>query len=211
MARLRVRNSHTRGTTFRCFQFFPPRSTFRSLILTRCLPYDFQYYRTNCEAVASCNVMGHMRLTNSGADVNLHITKLNVEFGSSPSKSYPDSSHPVYCARCRGLTFTSARVLVGARVDGPGNPPSDTVDFTLSVYPVLSCPLRPVSTTACLCHGQESGLSPWARTCSRTWTLFLQRLHIKAQFPLLKNLHTRNLDPKFGDNLPSDMTVLGEC
>ena len=31
------------------------------------------------------------------------------------------------------------------------------------------------------CHGQETGLSPWARTCSNTWS-FLWRFHFLADF-----------------------------
>ena len=31
----------------------------------------------------------------------------------------------------RGLTFTFARVLVGALIDGPGSQPTDTQDHTL--------------------------------------------------------------------------------
>ena len=39
--------------------------------------------------------------------------------------------------RGRGLTLTSARVLVRAHVDGPDFPPTDTVDHTLCAIRAL--------------------------------------------------------------------------
>ena len=65
--------------------------------------------------------------------------------------------------------------LCRAPVDEPGFPPTDAKDHTLCVVRAL------MPTSAALpphvCHRQETGLSPLARTCSKTW-VFLQRLHI---------------------------------
>ena len=74
----------------------------------------------------------------------------------------------------RDLTFTSARVLVRAHVDGPGSQPTDAEDHT-SCFPVLSCPLW-------WCYHRMCGVAKrpgclLVRTCSRTW-VFLRRLHI---------------------------------
>ena len=46
----------------------------------------------------------------------------------------------------------------------------------LCVSPVLSCPLWPCNHRMCVI-AREIGLSPLARTCSKTW-VFLRRLHI---------------------------------
>ena len=58
----------------------------------------------------------------------------------------------------RGLTFTSARVLVRAHVDGPGFPPTDTLDNTLcairALVPTLAVQLPHV------CHRQRD----WAES-----------------------------------------------
>ena len=75
--------------------------------------------------------------------------------------------------RGRGLTVTFARVLARAHVDGPGFPP-----------------------TACV--SSTSGLSPLARTCSKTW-IFLERSHAS------------NIDPKIGVSFTQDMAVFGAC
>ena len=66
--------------------------------------------------------------------------------------------------------------LCRAHVDGPSFPPTDAVDHTLRVKPVLSCPTWPCNHRMCVI-AKETGLSPLARTCSRTW-VFLRRHHI---------------------------------
>ena len=53
-----------------------------------------------------------------------------------------------------------------------------TKGTTLSVSSVLSCPLWPCAHRMCVI-AKETGLSPLASTCSRTWA-FLRCLHISA-------------------------------
>ena len=61
---------------------------------------------------------------------------------------------------------------------------------TLSVQSVLSCPLWPCAHRMCVI-AKETGLSPLAGTCSRTWA-FLRRLHIQAhRFLLTHAVHVR--------------------
>ena len=60
----------------------------------------------------------------------------------------------------RGLTFTFARVLVRAHVDGPGSQPTNTKEPHV-VQPVLSCPLLALFQPH-VCHRHETGLSPQA-------------------------------------------------
>ena len=79
-----------------------------------------------------------------------------VSFSLSPSLSLP-----VRCARSRGLTFTSASVLVRASIDGPGLQPTDMRDHTKCVVRALRPTLAP--SPRHVCHRQETGLSPQAR------------------------------------------------
>ena len=64
----------------------------------------------------------------------------------------------------------------------------------LCVSPVLSCPLWPCNHRMCVI-AREFGLSPLARTCSRTW-VFLRRLHIWALSLCLTPFKSENHDPK---------------
>ena len=73
-----------------------------------------------------------------------------------------------------GSTFTSARVLVWARVDGPGSQPTDIGDHSVCL-PCSRAHLGHVTTA--FVSLPEIGRSPLARTCSKTW-VFLGRLHI---------------------------------
>ena len=84
---------------------------------------------------------------------------------------------PVCRTKGRGLTFTVARVLVGAHVDGAGSQPTDTENHTFCVVRALMPTLT--SSQLHVCHRQESGLSLLAPSRSRTW-VFLRRLHILA-------------------------------
>ena len=72
----------------------------------------------------------------------------------------------------------------------------------LCVYPVLSCPLWPCNHRMCVI-AKETGLSPLARTCSRTW-ICLRRLHIWALRSLRLNTAHLRKPPlqKIGDNFP---------
>ena len=72
----------------------------------------------------------------------------------------------------------------------------------LCVYTVLSCPIWPCYHRMCVI-AKETGLSPLARTCSRTW-IFLRRLHILALRSLcLNTIHVRKRrSKKIGDNFP---------
>ena len=84
---------------------------------------------------------------------------------------------PVGSHRSRGLTFTFACVLVRARVVGPGSPPTNTKEPHV-VQPVRSRPFLALFSPQ-VCHRQETGLSPLARTCCWTWS-FLRRLRDSA-------------------------------
>ena len=110
------------------------------------------------------------------------------------------SSRLFTLTRGRGLTLTFARVLVRAHVDGPGSQPTDAVDHTSCVSrALLMPPLRPCNHRMCVI-AKETGQSPQARTCSRTWT-FLRRLHIWALRSLrLTPFKSQHHDPKNGDN-----------
>ena len=57
------------------------------------------------------------------------------------------------------------------------NPPTQRT--TLSVLSVLSCPLWPCSHRMCVI-AKETGLSPLARTCSRTWIFSKAPPHLGA-------------------------------
>ena len=73
----------------------------------------------------------------------------------------------------RGLTFAFARVLVPAPFDGPSFPPTDILVCTSLRSPCSQAPvLQPH-----VCHRQETGQSPLARTCSKMWT-FLRRRNV---------------------------------
>ena len=80
--------------------------------------------------------------------------------------------------RGRGLTLTSAGVLVRALIDGPGLQPTDTVDLT-------KCAVRALVPTVAVrrphvYHRQETGQSPLARTCSTVWALLSTPPHFGA-------------------------------
>ena len=60
----------------------------------------------------------------------------------------------------------------------------------LCVSPVLSCPLWPCNHRMCVI-AREIGLSPLARTCSRTW-VFLRRLPIQALSLCLTPFNSEN-------------------
>ena len=64
------------------------------------------------------------------------------------------------------------------------NPP--TLWTTLRVYPVLLCPLCPCYHRMCVI-ARRTGLSPLARTCSRTWDISEEKsiLHQQLGFPPL--------------------------
>ena len=62
--------------------------------------------------------------------------------------------------KCRGLTFTSARVLVRAPIDGPGSQPIDVQDRTLRVVRALMPTLA--AQPPHVCHGQKD----WAVSTS---------------------------------------------
>ena len=81
----------------------------------------------------------------------------------------------VFYTRDRGLTFTSARVLVRAHVDGPGSHPTDAEDHTSCVSRALVPTLTVLPPH--VWRSQETRLSPVVRTCSKTW-VFLRCLHI---------------------------------
>ena len=78
-----------------------------------------------------------------------------------------------------GLTFTSARVLVRAPIDGASYPPTDTKDHTDGDNPTTANSLMNLSRRTCavcalmppkpvspphVCHGRGTKLSPEART-----------------------------------------------
>ena len=86
----------------------------------------------------------------------------------SLSLPHPLSSRLFTFTTGRGLTLTSARVLVRAHVDGPRSQPTDALDHTSRVSRALVPTLSVLPPH--VCHRQETGLSPLARTCSRTWT-----------------------------------------
>ena len=80
------------------------------------------------------------------------------------------SSRLCTVTRSRNLTLTSAHVLVRAPMDGPGPQPTGAGH---ALVPTL--PVHPTH----VCHRQETGLSPWARTRSRT-QICGKRLHLQA-------------------------------
>ena len=83
----------------------------------------------------------------------------------------------VFCTRDRGLTFTSAHVLVRADVDGPSSQPTDEEDHISCVSRALVPALTVLPPH--VCRRQETGPSPLVRTCSMKWVI-LKRLHIQA-------------------------------
>ena len=91
-----------------------------------------------------------------------------------------------------------------ARIDGPGCPPTDTKDNT-NAKSVLSRPSWLCCHRMCVI-AKGTGLSPHARTCSRTWS-FLKRLQTskRTHFPLLETVHVRHLDPQIGEHYPSTL------
>ena len=88
----------------------------------------------------------------------------------------------------RGLTFTSARVLVRAPVDGPGSQPTDAEDHTSCVSRALVPTLTVLPPL--VWRRQETRLSPVVRTCSKTWR-FLRRLHNWEHRRLFDAVHVR--------------------
>ena len=75
----------------------------------------------------------------------------------------------------------------------------------LCVSPVLSCPLWPCNRRMCVIT-KETGQSPLARTCSRTW-VFLRRLHILA-LSLCLTPSQKTTIQKIGDNSSGDRCLL---
>ena len=93
-----------------------------------------------------------------------------------------------------------------ALVDGPCFPPTDMWDHTWSVVRALM-PTLAVLPRA-VRHRRETGMSPLARTFSRTWTI-LRRLQVWAVRSLcLTPFKCEKHDPKKGDHFPRDMAVL---
>ena len=109
-----------------------------------------------------------MRRTSDEANLNFYVSFLSVVCD---------------CSLCtftkgRGLTLAFARVLVRGLTDGPGLQPTGTGDHTKcavrALLPTLAVGLPHVS------HGQETGPSPLARTCSTVWAFLLTPPHIGA-------------------------------
>ena len=112
-----------------------------------------------------------------------------------------------FITRGRGLTFTSARVLVRAHVGEQSFKPTDAEDHTLcesrALFPMLA--LLPLY----VCHRQETGQSLLTCTCSKIRT-FLGRLRVWAhQFHSVKPLTSATLIEQLGDSWPLDVAVVG--
>ena len=86
---------------------------------------------------------------------------------------------PVAFTQGVGLTFNIARVLVRAPIDEPGFEPTDTGGPHNAVKSVLSCPNVALSPPH-VRHRRRTGLSSWARTCSRRWSFLLALPHLGA-------------------------------
>ena len=92
-------------------------------------------------------------------------------------------------ALIRGLAFIFARVLVRAPISWPGSQHTDIGHHSVCT-PCSRAHFGRV-TTACVSSPKRLGLSPLARTCSRTW-IFQRRLHIWALRSLrLNTTHLR--------------------
>ena len=98
----------------------------------------------------------------------------------------------------RGLTFTSARALVRAPIDGPDLPPTDTWDHTTLWSRCSHAHIGPVAT-ACVSSPKD-----WAVHISSHMqqdvgiSLATQRLGI----PFCRVGSLQTLDPQIGENLP---------
>ena len=91
------------------------------------------------------------------------------------------------CFFCRhkgwGLACTSAHVLVRIPVDGPSCQPTDTKKTTLNEVRALTPPLAVWPPH--VCHRQENGQSPLART----WSFILAPPHLGAVLPSVRTVH----------------------
>ena len=83
---------------------------------------------------------------------------------------------------------------------------------TFGTAPSVFCALTPHQAVQPpqVCHRLETGQSPLARTCGRTWTFLKRPPCLGAPSPLHQIVHVRNLDQKNGGNLPYEMG-LGTC
>ena len=116
---------------------------------------------------------------------------------------------PVCSARCQGLTFTFARVLVWALIDGPGAQPTDTEDHTLCA----ACALVPTLAVWPLhvCHRQRDSAVSIGSHMQQDMDTSKAPPPLSAPWPLPETVHAGNLDPKIGDTFSWNMAVLGAC
>ena len=102
--------------------------------------------------------------------------------------------------RGRGLTFTSAHVLVRALVDGPSFPPTDKVDCT----PMRSCALMPTLAVRPphVCHRQRDWAVSIGSHMQLDMDIFKAPPRPGAPSPVQKTVNVRNLELQIGDNFP---------
>ena len=91
--------------------------------------------------------------------------------------------------KCPGLTFTFARVLVLARIDGPRSQPIDAKNHTLCVVRAL------MSTLACVCHRQRD----WATSAG---SHAARHGHSRRTVAFFVTVDVSHLIRTLSDNLP---------
>ena len=94
--------------------------------------------------------------------------------------------------RGRSLTVTFARVLARAHVDGPGFPPTDTLN---------QCQVRALLPT----------LAVLPHACHRRVDCLRWLAHAARHGYFLSDPTPSNIDPKIGDSFTQDMAVFGAC
>ena len=96
---------------------------------------------------------------------------------------------PVRCARGPGLTFTLARVLVRAPIDGPGLQPTDVKDHTKCVVRALVPTLGRVPA-ACVSSPRDGAVSMGSHM-QQDMVISVATQRLGATLPLFDPVHLR--------------------
>ena len=162
---------------------------------------DVQRLADDCCVRVSEAERSSNQLKNSRCVSSVHqCDSLKLKNTTISERNYPISFFRVsFCLPVRShgvgvLRSCLPASLCRAPIHGPSSEPTDTKGHTHCVSRALMPTLAVLPRH--VCHRRETGLSPLARTCSRTWVC-PRRLHIKAHRVLcLIAFTSENHDPK---------------